>query len=372
MKRILFLLIASGLFTCTKTAPTMVYPGAEWIYASPESQGIRESAMMEALEYLKSKSFYNGNDELMIIRNGRVIFAGDSINNVHNIWSCTKTFTSTVLGLMIRDGFCKLDDPVSVYEPLLQTKYPDVTFMHFVTMTSGYNAVGQSRWNEDSHDWSRTPYVPDEPLFLPGTQYAYWDEAMMMLGRTLTGILGRTMKSYLDETAMDPIDFGAWEWGNEGEINGIPINNGCTNIHISAAQLARFGHLFLNKGKWKGQELIPEDWVINATSVQVPAYLPVADTDRQSVMGSGSYGFNWWVNGGLSALPDAPPGTYYASGLNHNVCFVIPEWDMVIVRMGTDGNPPEGKHIVWNEFIKRLSPALSVGASKSKNGISGS
>lgn len=52
----------------------------------------------------------------------------------------------------------------------------------------------------------------------------------------------------------------------------------------------------------------------------------------------------------ISVMLGALPRTYYACGLNHNVCFVIPEWNMVIVRMGVDGNPPEGKHVIWNEF----------------------
>jgi CubicO group peptidase (beta-lactamase class C family) len=193
---------------------------------------------------------------------------------------------------------------------------------------------------------------------VPGTQFAYWDEAMMMKGRVLTKVLQQTMKSYLDEKVMSKIGFGPWEWHTEGEVEGIPIHNGCTNISINANQLARFGHLFLNKGNWKGTQIIPEFWVEMATSVQVSDGIPVADTDRKNTMGSGSYGFNWWVNGGLSAMPHAPKKTYYASGLNHNVCFVIPEWDMVIVRMGMDGNPPEGKHIVWNEFLRRLADAL--------------
>ena len=46
------------------------------------------------------------------------------------------------------------------------------------------------------------------------------------------------------------------------------------------------------------------------------------------------------------------------SGLNHNVCAIIPEWNMVIVRTGNDKNPPEGKHVVWNEFLKKIGEAL--------------
>jgi CubicO group peptidase (beta-lactamase class C family) len=355
---LVFFVIGVLIFACNSQSSKMNFPGMEWQKATPESQGVDGTIMLEALNYLKSKSFEEGIEEVMIIRNGRLIYEGDSTYKNHNIWSCTKSFTSTVLGLMVHEGICALDDQVYQYEPVLEAQYKDVTFRHFATMTSGYNAVGGSRWNEESEDWSLTPYDPATPLFTPGTHYAYWDEAMMMNGRVLTRIVQQTMKSYLDEKVMSKIGFGPWEWHTEGEVDGVPINNGCTNVSINARQLARFGHLYLNRGNWNGEQIIPESWVEMATSVQVPESIPVADTDRKSAMGSGSYGFNWWVNGGLSAMPDAPRNLYYASGLNHNVCFVIPEWDMVIVRMGVDGNPPEGKHVVWNEFLRRLTDAV--------------
>jgi CubicO group peptidase (beta-lactamase class C family) len=356
--RIQILIFLLSLWARNSREQTMIFPTDDWQTAAPASQQVNEEFLLKALDYLKSRSFEDGNEEVMIIRNGRVIYAGDSIEKKHNIWSCSKSFTSTVLGLMIEEGKCALDEPVYKYEPLLEEKYPEVTFRHFTTMTSGYNAVGHSRWNENSRDWSRTPYEPGEPIFAPGTQYAYWDEAMMMLGRALTKILGQKMKSYLEERMTSKIGFGEWEWHPEGGIDGVPINNGCTNVIVNAKQLARFGHLYLNLGNWNGKQIIPESWVKMATTVQVPESTPVADTDRKSARGSGAYGFNWWINGGLSAMPDAPSGTYYASGLNHNVCFVIPEWNMVIVRMGVDGNPPEDKHVVWNEFLKRLGKGI--------------
>lgn len=344
---------------CTSPTPEMVFPKDKWERASPSIQGVDEDKMHTALEYLASKSFEDGNEEVMIIRNGYVIFEGDSIYKKHNIWSCSKSFTSTILGLMVHEGRLELDDPAHIYEPLLAEQYSQVTFRHFTTMTSGYNAVGSTRWDGISEDWSWTPYHSGKPIFEPGTQYAYWDEAMMMKGRVLTKILGRTMHSYFDEHVASRIDFGEWEWLNEGEVMDIPINNGCTNVIINATQLARFGHLYLNNGNWDGEQIIPENWVEMATTIQVPEKIPVADTDRKSAKGSGAYGFNWWINGGLSAMKDAPPRTYYASGYNHNVCFVIPEWNMVIVRMGVDGNPPEGKYVVWNEFLKRLGEAIN-------------
>ncbi len=328
--------------------------------ATPESQGVDEVKMLAALEFLKSKSFQDGIGEVMMVRNGKIIYEGDSVSKKHSIYSCSKVFTSTVLGLLIDDGKVNLDDFAAKYEPDLAAFYPGVTFRHFATMTSGYSAEGRSRWEDENADWSLTPYTPEKPHFEPGTHFEYWDEAQMMYGKVLTNILGKSMKEYLTEKITDSIGMGQWHWATEQKIDGVAINNGCTGVKVNARQLARFGQLYLNKGQWNGKQLLSQEWCAMATTSQVSATNPVFPGDRYSEKGSGSYGFNWWVNSadGLRRMPDSPLYVAYLSGLNHNVCCLIPEWNMVIVRMGNDQNPPEGKHVVWNEFLKRMGEAL--------------
>ena len=355
------LLLSLILFSCSRLAET-TFPGEDWQLSTPGEQGVDSEKMNEALTYLAVHSRHNKNRELLIIRNGFQIYGGEHIDSVHNIWSCSKTFTSTVLGLLVDDGKVKLDDPAATYEPLLESHYKDVSFRHFTTMTSGYSAVGDSRWeNTDYSDWSWTVYLPEEPLFSPGSAFAYWDEAQMMFGRCLTQVLQEPMHAFLSRRITDPIGMGDWQWFPEKELDGIPINNGCTNVFVNAKQLARWGWLFLNEGNWKGDQLISKEWVRLATSVQVPAELPVADTDRKSTIGSGCYGFNWWVNGrlpdGTLKLPGAPEGCYFASGLNNNKCIVIPPWNMVIIRMGEDGHPDQ-PDVVYGEFLRLLGEAI--------------
>lgn len=328
--------------------------------ASPSSQRVDEKKMIEALEYLKSKSARDGIDEVVIVRNGKIIYQSTHATRTHSIYSCSKVFTSTVLGLLVAEKRVSLDDYAAKYEPALSELYPQVTLKHFATMTSGYSAAGRSRWDDENADWSHTPYTPEQPHFEPGTHYEYWDEAQMMYGRVLTNILQRPMKDYLTEKITDRIGIGEWTWDTEQTTNGVPINNGCTGVNVNALQLARFGQLFLNKGKWNGRQLLPAKWVGMATSNQVPANTPVFNGDRSGAKGSGSYGFNWWVNSsdGLSRMPDAPVNVVYMSGKNHNVCCIIPEWNMVIVRMGDDENPRDGKPVVWNRFLKLMGEAL--------------
>ena len=343
----------------TKSSPSkMVFPDEEWTKGTPESQGIDSRKLQAALHYIAGHCKQEKLSELMIIRNGVCIHEGSRTKQNHNIWSCSKSFTSTALGLLIADGKCSLETHAAEILPELQQYYPEATLRHFTTMTSGFSAKGRSRWNDENEDWSWTPYDPAPPYFAPGTAYAYWDEAQMTLGRLLTKIGQRELRDYLDERVFQPIGMGKVEWLHEGEIDGIPINNGCTNVKINARQMARFGHLFLNRGNWNGKQLVPADWVDQATRTQVDVKIPVGDTDRSNVRGPGAYGFNWWTNGGENRMPDAPSKTYYASGLNHNLLFVVPEWNMVVVRMGVDGNPPMGKPQAWNGFFERLGDAF--------------
>ena len=352
-------------FSCSDAPPTAetvapapaVFPGAEWTYATPAARGVDSTKLSVALDFLASHSKGDGLTETMVIRDGYVIWAGDSIERVHDIWSCTKSFTSTAVGLMVEEGLLSLDQPVAEHETRLREAYPEATYRHFLTMTSGYDARGATRWDSDvSEDWSETPYEPTTPLFPPGSAYTYWDEAMIMLGRALTTVADTSLNDYLDQRVFSKIGIPKRAWWGEEEVEGVPINFGGTGLKMSASEQARFGLLMLNDGYWDGQRILPEGWVAAATVNQVPNELALGDTDRKATDGRGVYGYNWWI---INAGTDAPVAAAFTSGLNHNVCLVIPAWDMVIVRQGTDGNPEYGKHRLYSELLGLLADGVS-------------
>ena len=234
----------------------MQFPEEEWSKATPAALKVNEEKLQNALAYLASKCFEDGIEEVLIIKNGQIIYEGDSTKKAHNIYSCSKGFTSTVLGLLIDQGKLGLDDPVATYDSSLLTLYPDVTFRHFTTMTSGFSAAGRSRWNDENSDWSYTPYTPEAPHFAPGTHYEYWDEAQMTFGKLLTQVINEPMRDFLKRELTDKIKMGDWTWAPEQSVNCIPINNGCTNVKVNAHQLARFGHLYLNRCNCNGKQLL--------------------------------------------------------------------------------------------------------------------
>jgi CubicO group peptidase (beta-lactamase class C family) len=121
----------------------MVFPGESWAAATPASQGVSETGLDEALAYLAvALEDYGGVGTVFIVRNGYVIHAGPESDAEHQIYSATKSFVSTVLGLLIQDGRISLDTPAKELEPVLAEHYPGVTLRHFATMTSGYDSVG--------------------------------------------------------------------------------------------------------------------------------------------------------------------------------------------------------------------------------------
>jgi len=359
-----FLLMCACVPTATDTQENLkVFPKTSWKTVAPETQHVDSKKLQIALDYLEAACNENGIKEVLVIRNGQIIFDGGQTDSVHNIYSCSKTFTSTVLGLLIDEGKLGLETKAADFEPILKKDYSDITFRHFASMTSGYSAKGGSRWPDQTYaDWSWTVYDPDLPYFAPGTAYAYWDEAQMMLGRTLTQVLQKPLDDYLRSKIANPIGM-EFNWGDEKDLNGIPINNGCTGVTISAKHFARWGLLFLNEGNWNGQQLLSKAWVRQATSVQVPNTIPMGDTDRKNVIGSGCYGFNWWVNGekadGTLKLPGAPLDCYFASGFNNNKCFVLPSWDMVIIRMGEDRNLEKADSI-YGQFLKLVGASIII------------
>ncbi len=346
-------------------ADQMVFPGGDWERASPESQSVDSDRLQTAVDFVHALEPGRIND-LAIIRNGRMISETNSITNRRHVASVTKSFTSTVLGLLIDDGRVTLDTLAATYVPDLAEKYPDVTLEHFATTTSGYRAAGEEgRWL-----WSNTPFTPEDPFFAPpGSQFFYSQPAIEQLSNALTQIAGEPIRELFWRRVAVPIGMSQLVWPNWlDDVDPSPnppdspkINSGSTAMEITAEDAARFGHLFLNRGQWNGEQLISAEWVDAATRVQVPASLPRHPESTDESGGPGIYGYNWWVNGlhpdGKRLYPGAPFRTYAAHGASGSRIFVIPEWNMVIARQA-EGEFNWMSNVDWSNFIGKIGLAI--------------
>ncbi|MCP4612716.1 MAG: beta-lactamase family protein [Planctomycetes bacterium] len=355
----------------------MVFPCEVWQIATPKSQGIDVVKLHEALDYLHTNSSGVGTDEMVIVRNGYLIWEGPSADHIHEIYSCTKTFTSTVLGLLATEGALNITDKANKYFHNLDDQYPEYTKIkldHLATMTSGYNSIMGGGWKfyeidrSKHHKYVLSYTTPGPPLFVAGKSFKYHDPAVHILGYILTKAAGESLEQIFKKQIADQIGMKKFSWSNYGYRDSILFNNPAGTpgkdqggVYSSPRDLARYGLLYLNKGNWNGNQILDVSFVEKATSTQVPAEMETKYYDL-----TGRYGFFWWTNGiradGTRPWPSAPPKTFTAHGAGRNFIFVIPEWSLVIVRL----SPAPGGHInigavkkgVWEKFFLRLKGSI--------------
>jgi len=358
-----FLVLSVGawlLVGASAARATGVFPGADWQVATPESQGLDSAKLNATMTYLASISHSDGNSCAVVIRHGYLVWQGTTIDRQLSAWSMTKSLMGAAMGTMVDDGWCSLSDKAYTYLPALSPTYSNVTLGHFATLTSGYN------YQDDSH-----PLVPNAtPKFAPGTKMCY-DLAPDEMSNVLTHILNQhisnqTLYTRFKNRIGDPIGMTGWTWGTVGTVDGLTINGGTgidqQAIQISARQLARFGLLYLNHGNWNGTQLISESWVTQTTQPQVPATTPCYDNNAWYSYLPGRYGDYFWTNAAVNGQrlwPSGPADTFLAQGNMNQFCMVIPEWDMVIVRMGADGAIPNNLFPgVYDGIFSRMEQAL--------------
>jgi CubicO group peptidase (beta-lactamase class C family) len=330
-----------------------VFPAQQWQKISPESAGVDPDVLGQALSSFESRCGADGIREMMVIRYGYVIHEGPDCGNVHDTWSMTKSVTSSVFGVLLDQKKCTPQSLAKDFVPSLSQNYPEVTLHHFATMTCGYTSAE-----------AMEPLNVGPPAFAPG-EYFHYDESYNQFANILSHIAGKSMADLFTETIGGPIgiDPSKWQWNDLGTSDGIVINGGSGTheaaIHTSADQIARLGLLFLNKGRWNGGQVLSEEYVESALTPQVPNTLPCFKPEMWYNNLPGSYGYGFWVNGtrpeGTPQWENAPPKTALMQGFMNNVCFIFPEWDMVVVRMGQD---TEVFPDVYEEFFALMDQAV--------------
>lgn len=350
----------------TPAAPAR-FPGADWEVVAPEVEGVDSARLKAAVEYMDAHWGRDGARELFIARHGRAIWIGPDADVSHTIFSCTKTFTSAVLGLLVDDGRCALDDLAVAHLPEIDDEHPlygRIQLRHLASMCGGYR--GEVVDKRPDQPWGDVmKYLnPREPYFEAGTHVQYNDHDVFLLGRLLTRLAGETLQDVFQRRIAGPIGIRDWAWGVSGTVDGLALNNppgnpggsGAGGVRISPRELARFGLLMLNRGNWNGRQLLSAAFVDAATSNRVPVSAGFRNRDFR-----GRYGFYWWTNGevinGRRPWPAAPPRTYMSHGNGGNFCGIVPEWDLVIVRTGA---PVRDSDQAWNGVFERLAPAMGA------------
>jgi CubicO group peptidase (beta-lactamase class C family) len=312
--------------------------------STPEAQGISSGAISQ---FLAGVATTHGDvlDSFMLIRHGHVVAEGwwapYDAGTPHALYSGTKSFTSTAVGLAIAERRLRLDDRVLGFFPAEAPAEPGdhlraMRVRDLLTMTTGHEAEPPFRGNPAlSRSFLSAP-VPHPP----GTHFLYNTTATDMLGIIVEKVTGESLRQYLQPRLFGPLGITDLRWTNLPE----GFNDGGIGLSLRTEDFARFGQLLLQKGRWQGRQVVPAEWIEAATSVQT-----ATGTDPVSEAAPG-YGFQFWRG---------RHNTYRADGAFGQFCLVLPDQDAVVAI--TSGIPLSQMQSMLNLVWEQLLPAMQPG-----------
>ena len=335
-----------------------IWPGASWEQSSPEQVGMDANVLQKARDYALT-----GGGSGRITRYGRLVMQWGDQKRRYDLKSSTKAIGVTALGLAIRDGKIKsLYDPANKYHPSLgvppqsnaETGWPDkITLFHLATQTAGFDKNGG--------------YT--KLLFEPGKKWSYSDGGPNWLAECITLAYGQDLNTVMFERVFAPVGIGKKDltWRSNAyrpkEINGIPRREFGSGIHANVDAMARIGYLYLRRGRWRDEQIIPASFVDVARTVpEAAGGLPVVK--RESYFNaSDHYGLLWWNNAD-KAMANVPRDAYWSWGLYDSLIVVIPSLDIVAARAGKSLNKAR------NSDYKAIEPfigSIVLSSSEKKN-----
>ena len=318
--------------------------------SSPERQGIPSAAILAFVE--KADSEIDAMHSFMLVRHGSVVAEGwwspyDS-QTPHMLYSLSKSFTSTAVGLAIAEGKLSLDDQVLKFFPEDAPAQPSANLKamrvrDLLRMNTGQESEVQlwPWWDQPSADtlgesWAKRFLAHPVP-FKPGTRFLYNSPGTFMLSAIVQKVTGMTMLDYLRPRLFEPLGIESPVW----QPNPQGITVGGVGLLIRTEDIARFGQLYLQHGEWNRRQLIPAAWVAEATAMQTAnGSAPQSDWDQ-------GYGYQFWRSRHNSYRGDGAFGQY---------CLVLPEVDAVVVITSGVRDMQAVMNLVWEQLLPAMQP----------------
>jgi len=310
--------------------------------STPEAEGVDSAAVLSLVGALEQR--VDAVHSIMLLRHGRVVAEGwwapYAPGDLHLMYSVSKSFTSTAVGLAVQEGRLSVDDKVLSFFPDLAPANPaaqmkNMRVRDLLRMTTGHEHDSAPLMRARSDGAATRAFLETDVEHKPGTHFLYDSGGPYVLAAIIQRLTGTTVEDYLQPRLFEPLGIGLHSWGRSPE--GVDFGDG--GISLRTEDLAKFGQLYLQKGIWNGRRLISEKWVEAATS-------------RQTSNGSDPNG-NWDQGYGYLFWMDKLPG-FRADGAEGQFCIVLPEYDVVLAVTGGTSNMAGVMDTVW----QYLPPAL--------------
>ncbi|HOD80076.1 MAG: 6-aminohexanoate-dimer hydrolase [Planctomycetes bacterium ADurb.Bin126] len=315
--------------------------GGDLPRCSPEQQGV-SSAGVQAFIEAADKNI-DSLHSFMLLRHGHVLAEGwwapYDAQSRHSLYSLSKSFTSTAVGLAVAEGKLSVDDQVLKFFPQDAPAQPSANLKSMrvsdlLRMSTGHQSEPARTVAEP---WVKTFLAHPVP-FKPGTHFLYNTSGTYMLSAIVQKATGQTVLEYLQPRLFKPlgIDNPTWETSPQG------ISAGGFGLSVRTEDIACFGQLFLQKGRWQGKQLLPQAWVEAATARQTSN-----GSDPNSDWSQG-YGYQFWR---------CRHGAYRGDGAFGQYCVVLPDQDAVIAITSGLGNMQAVLNLVWDKLLPAFRPS---------------
>ena len=309
--------------------------------STPERQGISSAAILDFVETADKQ--IDTMNSFILVRHGYVVAEGwwnpYDANTPHILYSLSKSFTSTAVGLAISEGKLSLDDEVLKFFPEDAPAEPSANLKamrvrDLLRMATGHQTEAQILTANAA--WTKT-FLSHPVPFKPGTHFLYNSPATYMLSAIVQKVTGMTVLEYLKPRLFAPlgIDDPTWITSPQG------VTAGAYGLSVRTEDIARFGQLYLRQGVWKGKQVIPALWVEEATARQTAnGSSPNSDWDQ-------GYGYQFWRS---------RHNTYRGDGAFGQYCMVIPMFDAVVAITSGVRDMQSVMNLVWNKLLPAMSP----------------
>ncbi len=311
-----------------------------WKMSTPEAHGLSLPALDKAAAELGATGERQG---LVVIRHGELVYEkywanawARAVPEWKNVsFSAGKSWGSTMVGRAVTLGRLNVDDLASKYHPSeISGLKPQTTIRHLLTMSSGgtMNMKPSSKpprrladttppgpgveyeWYKEAEKGTPPGYGLTIP---PGDRFFYDGAPADHLADIVAKAVGRSSHRYMLEDVVAPLGCENFSYQPEGVDKNDNVRIG-GSILVSCRDMARLGQLYLNNGRWAGEQFIDASYIRDAIT---PSQL------------NAGYGYLWWLNG-AGRVAAAPRSMFYAAGARGQFCFTLPEHDMVIATMG--------------------------------------
>lgn len=352
MKPSLVLFAAAILATALSSPARAADPNPEQAamllpHSTPEAQGISSKDLLIFVQEAEKR--IDALHGFVLVRHGHTIAEGwwapYAADQPHMLYSLSKSFTSTAVGMAVAEGRLKVEDLVLSFFPDEAPAHPDANLaamkvQDLLTMQSGHaeDTLGKLFEYQDG-SWVKA-FLAQPVEYQPGTHFVYNTGATYMLSAIVQKLSGQTLLEYLQPRLFGPLGIQnpTWETSPQG------ISFGGSGLNVTTGDIARFGQLYLQKGMWQGKQLVPAAWVEEATAAHADnSAMPYLDLQQ-------GYGYQFWR---------CRHGAYRGEGAFSQHCIVFPEQDAVLAI--TAGVKDADKQGVLNLVYEQVLASMRSG-----------